>query len=147
MATVPVGDRWNHGAAVVLDQGLWQGVLHLIVLEASPGDRAYGVLAPCHAYGAFEEMIYSAADHGGPEGAYDGGVYIMEATSSRLLTEWKESEPFRRQARHFLFVAGDYCYEMVRVIAAGSPAAGGLLMFWRTPAFLAPFPSARAASG
>jgi hypothetical protein len=95
-----------------LDRGMWREVLHLIVLECSPGTRAYGVKIDCQIYGAFEEMIYSIAKHGDGSGAYRGDVYIKEAEHSSLLQAYKSVEPTRKQnARHFLFVGADYCYE------------------------------------
>jgi hypothetical protein len=95
----------------VLDRGLNRGILHLIVLECTPGTRAYGVEIQCQAYGAFEEMIYSIADHGDVSGAYDGGVYMKEAANSRLLEAYSEIDPMERKARHFSFVGMDFCYE------------------------------------
>ena len=77
----------------VLDRGLWRGVLSLIVLEARPGTRAYGVEVPCQIYGAFQEMIYSIAAHGDGSSRYDGGAYIKEAESSHLLEYWAQLGP------------------------------------------------------
>lgn len=102
----------------VLDRGLWRGVLNLIVLECSPGSRAYGVQIRSEAYSAFEEMIYSVAPHGDAGSRYDGSVYIKEAISSRLLEVYAEIDPFKRNVRHFLFVGTDFCYE---AISAGEP--------------------------
>jgi hypothetical protein len=96
-----------------LDRGLWRGVLHLIVLEGL-GSRAYGVEIRCEAYAAFEERIYSVVPHDAERSArYDGGVYIKEAASSRLLEAYMKIDPPLRKAevRHFLFVGTDYCYE------------------------------------
>lgn len=101
----------------VLGQGLWRGMLYLIVVAPEPGLRAYGVEVPCEAYAAFEEMIYSVAIHG-QGGAYDGGVYIKEAEKSALLTAYAAVDPVGRKARHFSFVGGDYCYE---VLSLGEP--------------------------
>ena len=101
----------------VLNQGLWRGVLHLIVVSPQPGLRAYGVEVQCEAYAAFEEMIYSVANHG-QGGGYDGGVYIKKAETSALLTAYAAVDPGRREARHFSFVGGDYCYE---VLSLGEP--------------------------
>lgn len=103
----------------VFDQGLWRGVLHLIVLAPSPGLRAYGVEMPCEVYAGFEEMIYSVADHGDKGGAYDGGVYIKEAGRSALLTAYAAADPAGRKPRHFSFVGGDFCFE---VLGFGEPA-------------------------
>jgi hypothetical protein len=98
----------------VLDQGLWRGVLHLIVLAPKPSLRSYGVEISSHIYAGFEEMIYSVADHGaGATAIYDGGVYIKEAENSALLKAWAMTDPNKRKARHFLFVGGDYCYEVL----------------------------------
>lgn len=95
----------------VFDQGLWRGVLHLIVLSPKPHLRFYGVELSCEVYFGTEEMIYSVADHGDAAGAYDGGVYIKEAASSALLRAFAAADPVERKARHFSFVGGDYCYE------------------------------------
>lgn len=97
----------------VLDRGLWRGRLGLIVLEAPPRRRAFGVLIKCEAYLAIEEMIYSVADHGGSTSFYDGTIYLKEATSSRLLDSYEMVDPMHRKARHFLFVGSDFCYETV----------------------------------
>jgi hypothetical protein len=104
---------------LVLDQGLWRGVLHLIVLAPAPGRRAYGLEVPCEVYAGFEEMIYSVADHGAEGGIYDGGVYLKEAERSALLTAYAAIDPAGRKPRHFSFVGADYCYE---VLGFGEPA-------------------------
>jgi hypothetical protein len=95
----------------VLDRGLWQGILHLIILSPKPHLRHYGVQIRCDAYFGIEEMIYSVADHGGGTLRYDGGVYIKETDSSALLTTYRVTNPVDRGPRHFSFVGGDYCYE------------------------------------
>ena len=95
----------------VFDQGLWRGVLHLIVVAPNPSLRAYGIEMSCKIYAGFEEMIYSVADHGGRTGFYDGGAYIKEAENSALLKAYAATDPMGRKPRHFLFVGGDYCYE------------------------------------
>lgn len=95
----------------VFDCGIWRGVLSLIVLECTPGSRAYGVEVRCEAYSACEEMIYSIAGHGEASGAYDGSVYVKEATSSRLVEAYAKIDPMKRKVRHFSFVGGDFCYE------------------------------------
>lgn len=97
----------------VLDRGLWRGVLNLVVLECRPGPRAYGVEIHCEAYGAFDEMIYSIADHGDATGRYDGGIYIKEAECSHLLKFYERTDPFKRKVRHFSFVGSDFCYETI----------------------------------
>jgi hypothetical protein len=93
------------------DRGLWRGVLRLIVLECSPGNRAYGVEIDCQIYYAVEEMIYSVASHGDKVGIYDGSVYVKEAEQSKLLQAYADIDPVKRSARHFLFVGADFCYE------------------------------------
>jgi hypothetical protein len=96
----------------VFSRGTWRGVLKLIVLECAPGTRAYGVeILGCQVYAAFEEMIYSIANHGDRAGVYDGGVYIKEAETSDLLDAFANIDPLNRKPRHFSFVGGDYCYE------------------------------------
>jgi hypothetical protein len=97
----------------VVDQGFWRGVLFLIVLAPKQGRRAYGVEMSCEIYAGFEEMIYSIADHGGKTGGYDGGVYIKEAETSALLKAYAATDPVGRKPRHFSFVGGDYCYEVL----------------------------------
>lgn len=97
----------------VLDQGIWRGVLHLIVLECPPVLRAYGVEIRCEAYSAVDEMTYSVAGYGTSGGEYDGGVYIKEATTSRLIDTFAKINPMRRRVRHFAFVGDDYCYEIL----------------------------------
>lgn len=94
----------------VFDQGLWRGVLYLIVVS-SP--RAYGIEISCEIYSGFEEMIYSIADHGDGTSRYDGGVYIKEAERSALLKAYAATDPFGRKPRHFCFVGSDYCYEVL----------------------------------
>jgi hypothetical protein len=97
-----------------LDRGLWKGVLHLMVVEDYPGgSRAYGVKLQCEAYAAFEEMVYSIADHGAASGTYDGDVYIKEAERSALLDAYVTVDPLKDGLRHFLFVGTDYCYEVL----------------------------------
>jgi hypothetical protein len=96
----------------VFDQGLWRGVLYLIVL-AGKGPRAYGVEISCEIYAGFHEMIYSIADHGGTTRGYDGGVYIKEAENSALLKASAALDPIGRKLRHFSFVGNDYCHEVL----------------------------------
>ena len=100
-------------APFVLDRGVWRGVLSLIALECKPGVRAYGIEIKCQIYGAFEEMIYSIAHHGDRSGVYGGDVYIKEAEQSKLLDVFRDVDPFKRSPRHFLFVGGDFCYEVL----------------------------------
>jgi hypothetical protein len=95
----------------VFDQGLWRGVLYLIVVAPNPSLRAYGIEMSCEIYAGFDEMIYSIADHGGKTGAYGGGVYIKEAENSALLKGYAATHPVSRKPRHFSFVGSDYCYE------------------------------------
>lgn len=97
----------------VFDQGFWRGVLYLIVVAPSPDSRAYGVEIRSEVYAAFDEMIYSIADHGGDALAYDGGIYIKEAENSALLTAYSAIDPVGRKPRHFSFVGSDYCYEVI----------------------------------
>ncbi len=99
----------------VLDRGLRRGILNLIVLEGTPGGRAYGLEIRCEIYAAFEEMIYSTAGHGDGSGGYNGGVYIKEATKSYLLEAFAKNDPIKRKVRHFSFVGGDFCYETLGV--------------------------------
>jgi hypothetical protein len=116
--------RWRPYASIidgierppfVFDQGLWRGVLYLIVVAPNPSVRAYGIEMSCEIYAGFEEMIYSVADHGGKTGVYDGGVYIKEAEDSALLKAYAATDPVGRKLRHFSFVGGDYCYEVLGV--------------------------------
>ncbi|UPJ41931.1 hypothetical protein IVB40_32425 [Bradyrhizobium sp. 40] len=89
----------------VFDQGLWRGVLYLIVVAPNPGLRAYGIEMSCEIYSGIEEMIYSVADHGDKTtGRYDGGVYIKEAENSALLKAYAAIDPVGRKPRHFSFV-------------------------------------------
>jgi hypothetical protein len=96
----------------VVDQGVWRGVLYLIVL-ASKGPRAYGIEISNEIYAGFDEMIYSIADHGRTTGGYDGGVYIKEAENSALLKAYAAVDPIGWKPRHFSFVGNDYCYEVL----------------------------------
>ncbi|MGJ4925803.1 hypothetical protein ACQR1I_10820 [Bradyrhizobium sp. HKCCYLS2038] len=96
-----------------LVQGLWLGVLYLIVLAPPPGRRAYGIEISCEIFAGFEEMIYSVSDQGNATSAYDGGVYVKEAEASALLTNYAANDPVGRMPRHFLFVGSDYCYEVL----------------------------------
>jgi hypothetical protein len=110
----------------VVDQGLWRGVLYLIVLAPNPGLRAYGIEMSCEIYSGIDEMIYSVAKHGDKTGGYDGGVYIKEADQSTLLKAYATIDPFGRKPRHFSFVGSDYCYEVLgfsepAIRAFGSP--------------------------
>ena len=52
----------------VFDQGLWRGVLYLIVVGPKPSLCAYGIEMPCEIYAGFDEMIYSVANHGDKAG-------------------------------------------------------------------------------
>ena len=97
----------------VMDQGLWRGVLHLIVLSPRPYTRFYGIEIPCEVYAGIEEMIYSIAGHGDVAGAYDGGVYIKEARTSALLDACAAADPMQRRPLHFSFAGGSYCYEVL----------------------------------
>lgn len=97
----------------VFDQGLWRGVLYLIVLAPNPGRRAYGIEIDCEIYGGFDEMIYSVADHGDRAGVYDGGVYVKEAENSALLNAYTAIDPVGRKPRLFSFVGSDRCYEVL----------------------------------
>jgi hypothetical protein len=56
-------------------------------------------------------MIYSVTPHGDGSGAYDGSVYLKEATSSALLDAFRSADLAHRSVRQFLFVGGNYCYE------------------------------------
>src|SRR5690348_9797747 len=102
----------------VFSHGLWRGVLHLIVLEAKLGIRAYGIQLRCEAYFGVEEMIYSIANHSASGGHYNGTVYVKEADHSHLLETYARTHPVKREVRHFSFVGGDYCYE---ALAIGEP--------------------------
>ena len=97
----------------VFDQGLWRGVLYLIVVAPNPSRRAYGIEMSCAIYAGFDEMIYSVANHGDSAGMYDGGIYIKEAESSALLNAYAATDPVGRKPRHFCFVGSDYCYEVL----------------------------------
>ncbi len=97
----------------VFDRGLWRGALHLIVVPPNPDDRAYGIEVPCECYAGFEEMIYSVTPHGDTTANYRGDTYIKEAKQSALITAFVENDPFQRKPRHYLFVGGDYCYEVL----------------------------------
>jgi hypothetical protein len=97
----------------VFDQGLWHGVLHLVVVAPEPSRRAYGIEISCEIYAGFEEVIYSIADHGDRAGMYDGGVYIKEAENSALLNAYTAIDPVGRKPRHFSFVGSDICYEVL----------------------------------
>jgi hypothetical protein len=97
----------------VFDQGLWRGVLYLIVVAPNPSRRACGIEISCEIYAGFDEMIYSVANHGDSAGMYDGGVYIKEAENSALLNAYAATDPFGRKPRHFSFVGSDYCYEVL----------------------------------
>ncbi|ATC23281.1 hypothetical protein CVUC_06875 [Caulobacter vibrioides] len=66
----------------------------------------------CQAYFGVEELFYSNAGHGDVAGTYDGGVYIKETMDSALLRAQAYCDPTAR-VRHFLFVGGDYCYEVL----------------------------------
>jgi hypothetical protein len=93
--------------------GTWSGNLKLIISDGA-GTRIYGVeVIDCQIYAAFDEMIYSIADHGNRGGRYDGGVYIKEAHNSNLLNTFSNLDPMNRKPRHFLFVGGDYCFETI----------------------------------
>jgi hypothetical protein len=97
----------------VFDQGLWRGLLYLIVVAPNPSLRACGIEMSCEIYAGFDEMIYSVADHGGKTDFYDGGVYIKEAENSALLKAYAATDPVGRKPRHFSFVGCDYCYEVL----------------------------------
>lgn len=96
---------------VVFDRGVWEGVLSLIVLDGGLGPRAYGVQIKCVAYAAFEEMLYSVANHGDQRANYDGHVFIKEAEKSALLSAYEKTISWMPKPRHFLFIGDDFCYE------------------------------------
>jgi hypothetical protein len=98
----------------VVDMGMRNGVLNLIVLECAfenSQSRAYRVEISCEIYAAFDEMIYSIANHSDGSGRYNGNVYLKEAEDSHLLRFYAERDPFKRKVRHFSFVGGHLCYE------------------------------------
>jgi hypothetical protein len=97
-----------HGPPFVLDRGLWRGVLHLIVLEADPGLRAWGLEVPCLAYFGVEAAVWRKAGHGEP---YDGAAYLRAAERSQLLAAHAKVARTKRTARHFGFVGSEFCYE------------------------------------
>jgi hypothetical protein len=114
--------RWKPYASIidgiecppyVFDQGLWPGVLYLIVVAPKPSRRAYGIEMPCEIYAGFDEVIYSVAIHGDSAGRYGGGVYVKEAETSALLNAYAAIDPEGRYPRHFSFVGSDYCYEVL----------------------------------
>lgn len=96
---------------LVLDRGMSEGVLHLVVLACLPGTRAYRVDIRCEIYGAFEGTIYSVALHGDGNGAYNGTIDIKEAISSRLSKAFRDLDPAKRSPRQFPFVGADFCIE------------------------------------
>jgi hypothetical protein len=95
----------------VLDRGLWRGVLHLIVLEAEPGSRAWGLEVSCQAYFAVEAKIWAKAGHGERAAAPDGAAWLREAERSQLLAAHAALVRARRTPRHFGFVGDEFCYE------------------------------------
>ena len=97
----------------VFDRGLSRGLLHLVVYSPKPHVRHYGVQVRCDAYFGVEEMIYSVAGHGGGTLSYDGGIYIKETDSSVLLKAYRSLHPIEQHPRHFSFVGGDFCYEVL----------------------------------
>lgn len=96
----------------VVNRGASRGVLSLLVIEAYPGARAYGVQIAVETYAAYDEALYSLAEHG-HGAAYDGGVYVKEATSSALLAAYERIMPWEAGRRHLLFVGGEYCFEVL----------------------------------
>jgi hypothetical protein len=87
--------------------------------EKKPASRAFRIEVDCQVYFAVEEMIYSVAPHGNRSGAYDGNVYIKEASTSYLRETFTKIGPvLKRTLRHFLFVGLDYCYE---TLGSGEP--------------------------
>ncbi len=93
-----------------LDVGLYEGVLHLIILEPPPRRRAFGVTVPCQSYQAVEEMIYSVA-YPGHNASYDGTTYLKEAVTSASIRAFQAGDPLGRSVRQFLLVGSDFCYE------------------------------------
>jgi hypothetical protein len=86
----------------VFGQGLWRGVLHLIVLAPKPSLRAYGVEIACEIYAGFEEMIYSVADHGASRTSfYNGDVYIKEAETLGLAESMGCGRPKQTEGKAF----------------------------------------------
>jgi hypothetical protein len=79
--------------------------------------RAFGLEMHCQAYFGVEELLYSNVAHGDETGTYDGSIYIKEAMHSALLKAQADCNP-TVDVRHFLFVGGDYCYE---VLSVGEP--------------------------
>lgn len=93
---------------LVLNRGIWRGVLGLLVVGGDTSGGAFGVQVSCQAYFAFERALYSTA-----AGVYDGGVYLKEADSSQLLSAFDSATSSRAKPRHFSFVGADFCYETV----------------------------------
>lgn len=71
----------------------------------------------CQAYFGVEELLYSNVAHGDETGTYDRSIYIKEAMHSAILKAQADCNP-TIDVRHFLFVGGDYCYE---VLSCGEP--------------------------
>jgi hypothetical protein len=97
----------------VLDRGLWNGILALIVVGAPPRGRSYGVQIRCQGYLAVEEALYSVADHGAGTARYNGAVYIKETSDFPAQEAFEVFDRRQRKARRFLFVGSDFCYETI----------------------------------
>lgn len=95
----------------VLDRGVWRGVLRLTVESPSDGP-AYGIEISADIHAGFDELIYSISDHGTSD-SYDGTVYVKEAIDSAPLRANAALGLPGRPLRHFLFVGGEYCYEVL----------------------------------
>jgi hypothetical protein len=90
----------------------WRALPYCSCNNPSPG--AYGIKISCEIYAGFEETIYSVAKDGRKTGSgYDGAVYIKKAETSALLNAYVENDPIGREPRHFLFVGGDFCFEVL----------------------------------
>ena len=97
----------------ILERGISQGMLRLIILTMEDKAPAFEIEVAIEAYTCVEEAAYSIANHGDNGAAYDGTVYLKEAASSKALEAYAALPVAMPNPRHFLFVGGDYCYETI----------------------------------
>ena len=98
----------------VFDQGLWNGVLSLIVVAGGPEpSSAFGLQFQCLAYFGMDELIYDLAGHGDQGLAYDGVVYLKEAQRSRFKDFQESVDPLKRIIRHYALIGRDFCFEVL----------------------------------
>jgi hypothetical protein len=61
----------------------------------------------------FDEKIYWIAGHANETGKYGGGVYVKRDQKLGIAGACTATDLAGRTPRHFCFVRGDFCYEVL----------------------------------